>query len=166
MFDFFSLKFCRLLIYITVQFNMALFWGEPPFTSEFHSQRACNAKSVFMSWCHHATYSHYNDVIMGAMASQITSLTIVYSTVYSGTDQRKCQSSASLAFVRGIHRWPVNSLHKGPVTRKVCPFDDFIICSGSQLPHLMLFHHHNIDPYCEFYTHACTSELFCWVSNP
>ena len=47
---------------------------------------------------------HYNDVIMGAMASQITSLTIVYSTVYSGADQRKHQSSASLAFVWGIHR--------------------------------------------------------------
>ena len=58
--------------------------------------------------------SHYGDVIMSAMASQITSLTFVYSTVYSGADQRKHQSSASLAFVRGIHRWPVNSPHKGP----------------------------------------------------
>ena len=52
---------------------------------------------------------HYNDVIMSAMASQITSLAIVYSTVYSGADQRKYHSSSSLAFVRGIHRWPVNS---------------------------------------------------------
>ena len=49
---------------------------------------------------------HYDDVIMGAMASQITSLTIVYSTVYSGANQRKDQSSASLAFVQGIHRGP------------------------------------------------------------
>ena len=64
---------------------------------------------------------HYNDVIMSAMASQITSITMVYSTVYSGADQRKHQSPASLAFV-GIHRWPVNSPHKGPVTRKVVPF--------------------------------------------
>ena len=70
---------------------------------------------------------HYNDVIMSAMASQVTSFTIVYSTVYSGADQRKHQSSASLAFVRGIHRWPVNSPHKGPVTRKIFPFDDVII---------------------------------------
>ena len=70
--------------------------------------------------------THYNDVIMGAIASQITSLTIVYSTVYSGADQRKIQSSVSLAFVRGIHRWPVNSPHK-PVTRKMFPFDDVII---------------------------------------
>ena len=71
--------------------------------------------------------AHYSDVIMSAMASQITSLIIVCSTVYSGADQRKHQSSASLAFVRGIHRSPVNSPHKRPVTRKTFPFDDVII---------------------------------------
>ena len=60
---------------------------------------------------------HYGDVIMGTIASQIISLAIFYSSAYSATDQRKHQSSASLAFVRGIHRWPVNSPHKGPVTR-------------------------------------------------
>ena len=70
---------------------------------------------------------NYNDLIMGIMASQITSLTIVYSTVYSGADQRKHQSSASLAFVRGIHRWPAKSPHKWPVTRKMFPFDDVIM---------------------------------------
>ena len=64
---------------------------------------------------------------MSVMASQITSLAIVYSTVYSGADQRKHQSSASLAFVRGIHRWPVNSPHKGPVTRKMFLFDNAIM---------------------------------------
>ena len=64
---------------------------------------------------------------MGAIASQITSLTIVYSTVYSDADQRKHQSSASLAFVWGIHRGPVNSPHKWPVTRKMFPFDDVIM---------------------------------------
>ena len=64
---------------------------------------------------------------MGAIASQITSLTIVYSTVYSGADQRKHQSSASLAFMWGIHRGPVNSPHKWPVTRKMFPFDDVIM---------------------------------------
>ena len=69
---------------------------------------------------------HYDDVIMSMMASQITSFTIVYSTVYSGADQSKHQSSASLAFVRGIHRGPVNSPHKWPVTRKMFPFDDII----------------------------------------
>ena len=74
-----------------------------------------------------STAWYYNDVIMGAMASQITSLTIVYSTVYSGTDQRKHESSPSLAFVRGIHQWPVNSPNKWPVTRKMFPFDDVIM---------------------------------------
>ena len=64
---------------------------------------------------------------MGAMASQITSLTIVYAAVYSGADQSKNQSSASLAFVWGIHRGPVNSPHKWPVTRKMFPFDDVIM---------------------------------------
>ena len=70
---------------------------------------------------------HYNDVIMSAMASQITSLTIVYSTFYSGTHQRKHQSSTSPAFVRGAHRWSTISRHKGPVTRKMFPFDDVIM---------------------------------------
>ena len=81
---------------------------------------------------------HHNDFIMGTMASQITSLPIVYSTVYSGADQRKHKSSASLAFVGGIHRWPVNSPHKGPVTwtRKFFPFDDVIM--------KFLFRHHNV----------------------
>ena len=64
---------------------------------------------------------------MIAMASQITSVSIVYSTVCSGADQRKHQSSASLAYVRGIHRWPVNSPHKGSVTRIMFPFDDVIM---------------------------------------
>ena len=57
---------------------------------------------------------------MGAITSKITSLTIVYSTDYSDTDQRKHQSSASLAFP-----------HKGPVTRKMFPFDDVIMITGS-----------------------------------
>ena len=71
--------------------------------------------------------SHYGDVIMGAMASQTTSLTLVYSIVYSDADQRKHKISASLAFVWGIHRWPVNSPHKGSITLKMFPFDDVIM---------------------------------------
>ena len=70
---------------------------------------------------------HYNDVIMSAMAHQMSSLTIVYSTVYSGADQRKHQSSGSLAFVKEIQRWPVNSPHKGPVTWKLFSIDDVIM---------------------------------------
>ena len=61
---------------------------------------------------------HYNDVIMTTMASQITSPTVVYSIVYSGVSQRKHESSALLA---------VNSPLKGPVTRKMLPFDDVIM---------------------------------------
>ena len=76
---------------------------------------------------HSQLIAHYSDVIRAAIASQITSLSIVYSTVYSDADQRKHQSSASLAFVRGIHRGPVNSSHKWPVTRKKFPFDDAIM---------------------------------------
>ena len=75
------------------------------------------------------SHHHYNDVIMSEMASKITSLPIVHSTVYSGTGQRKYQSSASLAFVRGINRWPVNSPHKGSVTRKMFLLDDIIMIS-------------------------------------
>ena len=64
---------------------------------------------------------------MSAIASLITGLTIVYSTVYSDADQRKHQSPASLAFVWGIHRGPVDSPHKWPVTGKMLPFDDVIM---------------------------------------
>ena len=79
----------------------------------------------YYRWSVGVTY--YNDVIMSAIASQITSLSIVYSTVYSGADQRKHQSSASLTFVREIHWWPVTSPHIWPVTRKMFPFDDVIM---------------------------------------
>ena len=71
-------------------------------------------------------HNHYNDVIMSSKASQITSLTIVYSTVYSDADQRKHQSSASLAFVQGIHKWPV--------MWKMFPFDDVIMAAKLDKP--------------------------------
>ena len=73
------------------------------------------------------SYLHYNDVTMGKIASQITCLVIVYSTVDSDIDQREHQSSASLAFVRGIHRGPVNSPYKWPVARNMFPFNDVIM---------------------------------------
>ena len=88
---------------------------------------------TFSKLCNYSIHMHVHlyiivtKHIMGAMASPITSLTIVYSVVYSDAGQRKHQSSASLAFVRGIHRWPMNSLHKGPVTRKMVPFGDVIM---------------------------------------
>ena len=104
--------------------------------------------------------SHNNDVIMGVIASQITSLTNVYSTVYSDADQRKHQRSASLAFVRGIPRRPVNSPHKWPLTWKMFPFDDVIMNTYDimrinfmiRMLELYMWHHATqIDPYQKCY---------------
>ena len=110
-------------------------------THAYNSCKWCSRLVVIRVGCIVAIYgysmyafvlimTHYTDVIMGAMVSLITSLKIVYSAVYSGADRRKHQSSASLAFVRGIHRWLGNYPHKGPVTRKMFPFDD-VIMSGA-----------------------------------
>ena len=85
------------------------------------------------------TTYHYDDVIMTMLASQITSLTVVYSIVYSGVNQRKHQSSASLAFVREIHRGPVNFPHKWPVTRKMFPFDDVIMHKHTRKMYMYAF---------------------------
>ena len=91
------------------------------------SWESCQMKKREQKACRHKLMGHYNDVIMSMMASQITSLAIVYSTVNSGAVSRKHQRSASLAFVWGIHGWPVNSPHKGPIIRKMFPFDDVIM---------------------------------------
>ena len=94
----------------------------------WHVHKQCSRYDnawIIHNWFSLPYLTRYNDVIMSTMASQVTSLTIVYSTVYSATDERKYQSSVSL--VRGIHWWPVNSPHKGPVTRKTFPFDDVIM---------------------------------------
>ena len=77
---------------------------------------------------------------MSAMTSPITGFLIVYSTVCSDANQRKHQSSAPLAFVRGIHR-PVNSPHKGPVSRKMFPFDDVIMWSIIMITSTASRHH-------------------------
>ena len=53
--------------------------------------------------------------------------------------KKKNQSSASLAFVRGIHRWPVNSPHKGPVTRKMFPFDDVIMYNANNIDNSYIY---------------------------
>ena len=105
-------------------------------------QRRSYHSCLMVFWIHIAVWTekltfhtrHYDDVIMGAIASQITSLTIVYSSVYSGAYQSKHQSSASLAIVWGIHRGPVNSSHKWPVTRKMFPFDDVIMIFSIGIP--------------------------------
>ena len=73
------------------------------------------------------TMLHFNDVIMSPMVFEITRVSIVCSAVCSEADQRQHQSSASPAFARVTHRWPVNSPHKGSVTGKMLPFDDIIM---------------------------------------
>ena len=122
---------------------------------------------VFVLVCIVYRYFHYDDVIIGAMASQITSLTIVYSTVYSDADQRKHQSSTSLAFVRGIHRGPVNCPHKWPVTRKMFPFHDVIVYNRCLLE--PIFHSelctvcHTIPIDWDNNTDALSNRLPCWM---
>ena len=106
---------------------------------------------------------------MGAMASQFISVSIIYSTICSGTDQRKHQSSASLAFVRGIHRWLVNSPHKVPITRKMIPFDDVIMngCKNDK-PYQLATR-----TYCEYIgivhsqilTHMAQSHFWLWTTD-
>ena len=64
---------------------------------------------------------------MSAMASEITSLTIVYSTTYSRRRSKKTSKLRVTGLVRRIHWWLVNSPHKGPVTRKMFPIDDVIM---------------------------------------
>ena len=88
------------------------------------SHLSCTNPSIYHTQCFVVVL--YSDVIMGTVASKITSLTIVYSTVYSDADQRKHQSSASLAFVWGIHRRPGNSPHKCPVTQEMFSYYDVI----------------------------------------
>ena len=77
-----------------------------------------------MRWKKHRFYS---DVIMDTMASQFTSLTNSLLNHLFSADQSKHQRSVSLGFVRGIHRWPVDSPHKLRVTRKLFPFDEVIV---------------------------------------
>ena len=104
------------------------------------------------------------------MASQITSLMIVYSTVHSGADQRKHQSAASLAFVRGIHLWRVNSPHKWPVTGKMFPFDAVIMLKATQSAYL---HVHRMCVWCtlvtiyQYWTNTSSwpCSFCCWDRN-
>ena len=103
------------------------------FRSALTTRPLCHGGHRFGQHC--ACRCHYNDVIMSVMASQITGVSIVYLNVSSGADQREHQSSASLVFVNGFVRSPVNSPHKGPVTREMFPFDDVImICCRPSAP--------------------------------
>ena len=103
---------------------------------------------------------HYSYIIMSAMPSLITSLSIVYSSVRSGADQRKYQSPASLAFGRGIHRGPVNSPHKWPVTRKMFSFDDVIMAYFISSP----FDSYTFHKWNGTYKNHPTEELLNWLA--
>ena len=78
-------------------------------------------------------WHHYSDVTISAMASQIIGIWTVCLVVNWGAHQRKHKSSASLAFVKRIHRSPVDSPHKGQVTWQMFPFDDVIMMSYREL---------------------------------
>ena len=129
----------RIINILRIGFNINIFYLTSdiciPHSSLISRDRLCTA----FKFGHHC--ARHNDVIMSLMASKITSLTIVYSTVYSVTYQRKHQSSASLAFVRGFHRGPVNSPHKGPVTRKMFSFNDVIMLTVILEYLIMMFGH-------------------------
>ena len=102
------------------------------------------------------TLLHYNDAIMSAMTSQITSLTIAYSAVYSRRTSQKHQSSASLAFVSGIYRWPVNSPHKWPVMRQMFLFDDAIMNYDDLVVGLCQSRERQLD-------NKCVDQWFCHI---
>ena len=125
----FPVPYSHICAYVHLAYN-TLNWSTPPPPPPI-KKAACICMSPDTEFISLAV-THYSVVIMSMMASQITSPTIVYFTVYSGADQRKYQSSTSLAFVRGIRRWPGNSPHKGPVTRKMFPFDDVIVQMSSR----------------------------------
>ena len=97
------------------------FWTPPPICcwSLAYSVHTESTPCLIRPWYQAL---HYNDVINRAKVSQITGVSIICSTICLVGDQRKHQSSASLGFVRGIHGSPVDSPHKGPVTRKMFSF--------------------------------------------
>ena len=125
--DIFNYIFLKENLHIQSEFHWNLFLSDQLMISQ-HQLMAwrCTADKplaeAMMNQFTNSLMHHYSEVIMSTMASQIT-VTTIYTTICSGTDQRKHQSSASLVFVRG----PVNSPHKGPVIWKMFPFDDVIM---------------------------------------
>ena len=112
--------------------ELALCEGQPPVTGGLSSQSASNAEIVY----HHDpdpdhTLQWRHNELAGVLKSPASRL---FTRPFIHEDQRKHQSSASLAFVWGIHRWPMNSPQKGPVTRKMFPFDDVIMVMSFSEP--------------------------------
>ena len=97
------------------------------FTLSMCEYEECHDDSLScLQWCGESPKLHYSDVIMSMMASQITSVLIVYSTICSGQIKENIKAPCHwpLWGEFASDRWPVNSLHKGPVTQKMFPFDD------------------------------------------
>ena len=124
--------------------------------NEYPYDRLEYDKTEFWNIC------HYSDVIFGSIASQITSLTIVYSTVYSDADQRKHKSSASLAFVRGIHRGPVNSPHIWPVTREFTGEFPAQMASNAENVSIWWRHHDDWINITHYRSHVVNNKVFRW----
>ena len=127
---------CTVLLLAASWVNFYIVSGQVSTESAHEKNLRCHPVKCFFKVIPSAKikYHHYSDIIMSAMASQITGVLSVCSAVCSGADLRKPQSPASLAFVRGIHRSPVNSPHKGPVTRKMFPY--YNIIKGNSFPKL------------------------------
>ena len=89
--------------------------------------RQAKSMAEMCSYVQGINWYHNNGVTMSAVMSQITGMSTVCSVACSSAHQRKHQRSASLAFVRGNHRWPVDSPHKEPVTLKMFPYSDIIM---------------------------------------
>ena len=109
------------------------FWyNQPQFTQiiyNYNQQRNQQTRKRRTRFTFHkTTCPHYNDVIISAMASRINRPhDCLLNHLFKAQIMRKHHSSASLSFVSRIHRWPVNSPHKGPVTWKMFPLDDVIM---------------------------------------
>ena len=118
-----------------VMLHCSMFFELNKYSSISNSYGATSLQHFKIVWWD--IIKHYSDLIIGAMASQITSVSIIYLTISSAGDQRKHQSSALLAFVRGNPRWTANYPHKGPVTRKMLPLGDVVMILWSHVVRLL-----------------------------
>ena len=98
---------------------------------------------------------------MGTMASQPASSLFTQPFIRVQIKET-LKSTASLAAVRGIHRGPVNSPHKWPVTRKMFPFDDVVMCKGKSWFQLEYAQHINLSKMYASFIVVCDSELGIW----
>ena len=113
---------CDVVEKVYLMYQFIQWFKSPDFYSELLDTFDITLRSFHHTNC--TSSMHYNDVIMSAMASQITSLTLVHSTVYSRCRLNKTLKLRVTGLCGGSHQSPMNCLHKGPVTRKMFPFHD------------------------------------------